>query len=120
VIALDIFRDISKIADTTARNLPVTGQQLLLIAGGFIALILVLLLLVLLQRIRKGAKNKKSPDNNDNVYLLIHSLEELALDAEALEELYQNRLISAELFLEEATAFKRQADLLQRHLLREK
>lgn len=118
--ALDIFRDISKIADTVARTLPVTGQQLLLIASGFIALILVLLLLVMLQRIRKNTRNKQTTDRNDNSFLFIHSLGELALDAEALEELYQSKLISAELFLEEATAFKRQADLLQQHLISKK
>ena len=120
MINFDFLKDIPKVADTIARNLPVTGQQLLLIVGGFFVLLMVLTLLVILQRIRKSKKTRQTSDPKDNGALLMHQLEELALDAEALEELYQKRLISADLFLEEATALKRHADLLQQYLLRQK
>lgn len=44
-------------------------------------------------------------------------MEELAMDAEALEELYDKGYISAELFHEEALAFKHQSELLLTYLL---
>jgi len=119
-MVLEFLKDIPKVADTIARNLPVTGQQLLLIIGGFFVLLLILTLLALLQRVRNNKKAKVAGNAEDNGALLMHQLEELALDAEALEELYQKRLISADLFLEEATALKRHADLLQQYLLRQK
>lgn len=116
--ALDFLRRIPEIADTIARNLPITGQQLLLGVGGFFVLLILLILLILLKRLRGVRGSKGSTSAEDRGVLLLHQLEELALDAEALEELYNKGFISSDLFLEEATALKRHSDLLQQYLQR--
>ena len=114
---IGLVKTITAVAETTAKTLPIDGQQLMLIMGGLLGLLIVLLLLILLKRLRARRDTTNSSDTSNKALMLTHSLEEIALDAEALEELYHKGYISAALFLEEATAYKHQADLLQQYLL---
>ncbi|MDB2402967.1 hypothetical protein N9W43_07065 [Litoricolaceae bacterium] len=113
---LGFLKIIQRTADTAARDLPVDGQQLLMVIGGAMVVLVLLLLLMLLRRLRTNRKNAHPSDSADNKLMLARSLEELALDAEALEELYHKGYISADLFLDEAAAYKRHADLLHQYL----
>lgn len=115
---LDFLRRIPEIADTIARNLPITGQQLLFGIGGFFVLLVLLILLILLKRLRhqRGLKGPKHVEEGGT--LLARQLEELALEAEALEELYNKGYISSELFLEEAIGLKKYSEALQQYLHR--
>ena len=112
----DVLDRISKIADVVARNLPLTGQQLLFFVIGLAVLLVTLSLFLLLRRNRSRSLNANTKNLNSSDIWISRSLEELALDAAALEEVYQKGHISEALFLEEATALKRHADLLQQYL----
>ena len=114
---IGLVKTITEVAETIAKTLPVSGHQLLLIIGGLLGFLILLLLLIVLKRLRARRDTPSSSDTSNKALMLTHSLEELALDAEALEELYHKGYISATLFAEEATAYKNQANLLHQYLL---
>ena len=115
---LDFLRPVPAIAETIARDLPITGQQLLLGIGGFFVLLILLILLILLKRLRQRGGSKGSKHVEEANTLLARQLEELALEAEALEELYNKGYISSQLFLEEASGLKKYSEVLEQYLQR--
>ena len=79
--------------------------------------ILIVGLSVLLFRHLYPPRINEAIDKTDGSFFFELQMEELAMDAEALEELYDKGYISAALFHEEAVTFKQQSDLLINYIL---